>query len=93
MRAIVLQGPGKPEMFRVSEHPVPEPGPGEIRVRIHAFPLNPVDYKVALNGHPAWTYPYVPGVDGAGIIDFVAPALFSDGASTWNGTVHGSVFY
>jgi len=78
MKAIVLQGPGKPDSFQVAEHPVPVPGPGEIRVRIHACSLNPVDYKVALNGHPAWTYPYVPGVDGAGVVDAVG-----EGVTAW----------
>ncbi len=78
MRAIMLQGPGKPDSFQVGELPMPVPGPGEIRVRVHACSLNPVDYKVAMNGHPAWTYPYVPGVDGAGIVDAVG-----EGVTLW----------
>jgi NADPH:quinone reductase len=71
LKAIVLHGPGKPESMVLSEQPVPKPGPGEIRVRIQAAGLNPVDYKVAANGHPDWVYPFIPGVDGAGIVDEV----------------------
>ncbi|MGF7031187.1 NADPH:quinone reductase-like Zn-dependent oxidoreductase [Paenibacillus mucilaginosus] len=89
MKALVLLGPGKPDTLQIAELPLPEPGPGEIRVRIHAAGLNPVDYKAAANGHPAWIYPFVPGVDGAGIVDAVG-----DGVTEWKSgdrvAYHGS---
>ncbi|WP_426449553.1 zinc-binding dehydrogenase [Paenibacillus sp. S-38] len=89
MKALVLLGPGKPDTLQIAELPLPEPGPGEIRVRIHAAGLNPVDYKVAANGHPDWVYPFVPGVDGAGIVDAVG-----DGVTEWKpgdrAAYHGS---
>ncbi|MFC4809317.1 zinc-binding dehydrogenase [Paenibacillus sp. GCM10023250] len=69
MRSIVLLAPGEPHTMTLAELPVPEPGPGEIRVRIKAASLNPADYKLAKNGHPAWTYPFVPGLDAAGVVD------------------------
>lgn len=78
MRAIVLHAPGEPNTFTLQEMPVPEPGVGEIRVRVQAASLNPVDYKMAINGHPAWVYPFVPGVDGAGIVDKVG-----EGVTEW----------
>lgn len=78
MTAVVLDRPGEPETMRIAEVPIPEPGPGEIRVKIRSASLNPVDYKLASNGHPAWTYPFVPGVDGAGIIDAVG-----EGVTQW----------
>jgi NADPH2:quinone reductase len=78
MKAIVLNSPGKPETMELGELPVPKAGPGEIVVRIKAAGLNPVDYKVALNGHPAWAYPFVPGVDGAGIVEMVG-----EGVTQW----------
>lgn len=37
-----------------------------------AVGLNPVDYKIAATGHPAWTYPFIPGLDVAGVVDLVA---------------------
>lgn len=68
MKAIAQYGPGKPEGLVLAEFPEPTPGPGEILVSIRAASLNPVDYKVMGGGHPAWTYPHVPGVDAAGVV-------------------------
>lgn len=45
MKAFVLTGYGGPEATVLREIPRPEPGPGEILVRVHAAGLNPVDFK------------------------------------------------
>lgn len=71
MRAIVLDRPGKPADLYEKEMKRPNPGPGEIRVRVHAASLNPVDYKLVAAGHPDWIYPFIPGLDAAGVIDAV----------------------
>ena len=47
---------------------IPVPRDNEILVRVHAAGLNPVDYKVAASGHPAWTYPFTLGLDVAGTV-------------------------
>jgi NADPH:quinone reductase-like Zn-dependent oxidoreductase len=47
----------------------PEPGTGEVLVRVRAASLNPVDAKLVHGGHPDWRYPHVPGVDGAGVVE------------------------
>jgi NADPH2:quinone reductase len=75
MRALVLNGPGKPETLQMAELPIPEPGMGEIRVRVYATSLNPVDYKVSMNGLPGWVYPFVLGVDVAGVVDKVGEGV------------------
>ncbi len=69
MKAVLLDKPGKPSSLYTGAITRPEPGPGEVRVRVHAVSLNPVDYKLAVGGHPAWTYPFVLGLDVAGTID------------------------
>lgn len=69
MNALVLNKPGTLDTLAVLQLPMPTPGQGEIRVRVHAVGLNPVDYKVAANGHPAWEYPFVLGLDVAGTVD------------------------
>ena len=69
MKAVLLDKPGQPSTLYTGEITRPEPGPGEVRVRVHALSLNPVDYKLAAAGHPAWTYPFVLGLDVAGTID------------------------
>jgi NADPH2:quinone reductase len=75
MQALVLNEPGKPSMLTLTNIPIPEPAEGEIRVRVHAVGLNPVDYKVAGNGHPAWEYPFVLGLDVAGTVDKVGAGV------------------
>jgi NADPH2:quinone reductase len=75
MIALVLNKPGAPHTLTLSELPIPVPAEGEIRVRVHAAGLNPVDYKVAANGHPAWAYPFVLGLDVAGTVDEVGAGV------------------
>lgn len=73
MKALVLERPGKPDTLRTVEVPQPEPGNGEVRVKVHAVGLNPVDYKLAASGFPGWQYPFILGFDVAGVIDAVGP--------------------
>jgi len=68
VNALVLDRPGEPGSLRIAELEIPEPGPGELLVRVHAVGLNPADYKLIRQGHPAWTYPFVPGLDVAGTV-------------------------
>jgi len=71
MKALVLDQPGPPDTLRMADILTPQPGAGQVRVRVHAFALNPVDYKRAQTGYPAWKYPFVLGLDVAGTIDAV----------------------
>lgn len=41
MRAIRLHEHGGPDVLRYEEVPIPEPGPGEVLVRVHAAGVNP----------------------------------------------------
>ncbi|NIK76743.1 NADPH:quinone reductase-like Zn-dependent oxidoreductase [Paenibacillus castaneae] len=75
MKAIVTHNPGKPDSLVMADIAKPEPGPGEISVRVQAAGLNPVDYKLMLNGNPAWHYPHIPGIDAAGYVDAVGAGV------------------
>lgn len=44
------------------------PTDDEVLVRVHAVGLNPADYKIAAWGNPKWQYPFVMGLDVAGVI-------------------------
>jgi NADPH:quinone reductase len=84
MKAIGLSRFGGPEVLTVVEMPVPEPGPSQARIRVHAAGVNPTDITFRSGGraaqlaeHPA---PYVPGVDAAGIVNKLGPD--SDGRLT-----------
>lgn len=78
MRAIVHSEPGGPDVLRLVERPVPEPGPGEVRVRIAVSGVNPTDWKGRLRGAGggALAFPeIVPNQDGAGTIDAVGDGV------------------
>jgi NADPH:quinone reductase-like Zn-dependent oxidoreductase len=46
MNALVIDRIGGPEVYRIAEMPVPEPGYGEVQVRVIAAGMNPVDWKI-----------------------------------------------
>ncbi|GAB3660640.1 NADP-dependent oxidoreductase [Glycomyces tarimensis] len=62
----------------LAELPVPEPGPGEVLVRMEAAGLNPFDWKViegAMRGQVDHAFPLVLGSDGAGVVERVGPGV------------------
>lgn len=69
MKAYVLDRLGAPDTLRLADMPLPQPGRGEVRVRVEAVALNPVDYKIAQRGHPDWVFPFILGLDVAGVVD------------------------
>jgi NADPH2:quinone reductase len=68
MDAVVIQASGPPaQSLAYRSEPVPEPGPGEVLVEVHAAAVNPLDVVNAagLLGTPL---PMIPGGDYAGIV-------------------------
>jgi NADPH2:quinone reductase len=77
VRAIVYSENGGPDVLRLVERAVPEPGPGEVRVRVAISGVNPTDWK-ARRGSGADRPPFpevVPNQDGAGTIDGVGAGV------------------
>ncbi|MDN3351410.1 NADP-dependent oxidoreductase [Actinomadura sp. DC4] len=69
MRAVTVTGFGAvPE---VTDRPVPEPGPGEVLVRLTAAGLNPFDWKVIDGAIEDVGFPLIIGTDGAGTVERV----------------------
>ena len=94
MKAIRVHQFGGPEVLRLEERPTPEPGPGEVLVRMHAIGVNPVETYIR-----AGTYarlpelPYTPGNDGAGVIEQVGDSVTGfkrDGRVYVAGSVSGT---
>lgn len=78
MRAAYYEKTGTAaEVLQIGDIACPEPGAGEVLVRIHASGINPSDVKKRQGMMPAPTdYPrIVPHSDGAGIIEAVGPAV------------------
>ena len=48
--------------------PVPEPGPGEVLVKMAASPINPSDLAAIKAGYLVRSWPFTPGVEGSGTV-------------------------
>ncbi|GAA0613141.1 NADP-dependent oxidoreductase [Kutzneria viridogrisea] len=74
-RAVVYETFGGPEVLELREIPEPHAGPGEIRVRVTAAGLNPMDWGIASRPEAAArfgiTVPSGFGYDFAGVVDEV----------------------
>jgi hypothetical protein len=73
MKALILQQLGGPEQLRIDEIVTPEPGPGQVRVRLRAAALNRRDVWITLGQYPGIRLPCILGSDGAGTIDALGP--------------------
>ena len=68
-------GPAR-EVLRVEDIERPEPGPGEVRVKIEASGINPTDWKSRSGATPRPIDDFqIPHHDGAGVIDAVGPGV------------------
>ena len=84
MQVITVSQFGGPEVLQVSEAPLPQPGPGEVLVRVLAAGVGPWDASLRRGG---WTgsLPYVPGGEFAGVVvgDTGADAALDDGTPVY----------
>lgn len=76
-RVVVFDRFGGPDVMHIVEEAVVEPAAGEVRVRIEAFAVNPLDLMMRSGGMPAAvTLPHARlGVEGTGIVDAVGPEV------------------
>jgi NADPH:quinone reductase-like Zn-dependent oxidoreductase len=80
MRAVIYSEHGSADVLRyVTDHPTPDPTPGEVRIRVRAAALNRLDIWVR-DGWPGLKLPmpFIPGADAAGEID-----ALGDGVTGW----------
>jgi NADPH2:quinone reductase len=74
MQAIQIQETGGPEVLRLAELPIPQPGPGQVLLRVEATGVNFIEiyfrkgvYKAAL--------PLTPGSEAAGTVEELGPGV------------------
>ncbi len=91
MKAIQIRAAGGPEVLELVELPIPEPGPGQVLIRIEAIGVNFIEiyfrkgqYKAAL--------PLIPGSEAAGTIEELGPGVtgFATGDAVASVAVMGS---
>jgi alcohol dehydrogenase len=78
IRAARLQHYGGAEAVRVEEICLPEPGLGELLVRVHAAGVNPIDWKTRaglLREKLPLSLPVTLGGDYSGVVDAVGPGV------------------
>jgi len=78
MRAVVYRETGPSSVLKLVDVEVPEPGPGEVRVRLVRAGVNPTDWKFRA-GMMSGYAEVVPGQDGAGVVEAVGEGV--DGVS------------
>jgi NADPH:quinone reductase len=74
MQAIQIQETGGPEVLRLVDLPIPQPGPGQVLLRVEATGVNFIEiyfrkglYKAAL--------PFTPGTEAAGTVEELGPGV------------------
>jgi NADPH:quinone reductase-like Zn-dependent oxidoreductase len=73
MKAVTFHTPGGPEVLRYEDAPTPEPGPGQVLIRVAAAALNHLDLIVRGRGPSNLPLPHISGADGAGVIAATGP--------------------
>ena len=74
-KAVVVEKVGGPEELRLVDTEVPEPGPGELRLRQHAVGLNFIDIYHRTGLYKVGALPFTPGVEGAGVVEAVGAGV------------------
>ena len=92
-RAVVVESFGGPEVLEVQEVPEPHAGPGQVRVRVAAVGLNPMDWKLVSSAEAAGAFglslPTGFGNDFAGTVDEVGDGVsgFAPGDRVFGGAL------
>lgn len=62
--------------FTLGENEIPEPGPGEVLVKLEASAINPIDWKIQKEGFFLIDeYPAIIGENGAGVVTKVGDGV------------------
>jgi NADPH2:quinone reductase len=75
MHAIVVRTLGGPEVLALGTHPTPQPGAGEVLVRLHAVGVNFSDTERRRGVYDPPALPWIPGNEAAGVVEAVGPGV------------------
>jgi NADPH2:quinone reductase len=75
MKAIRVHEFGGPDVLKLEEVADPQPGPGQVVVKLEAVGVNPVDVYIHTGGYGQRPLPYTPGSDAAGTVEAVGEGV------------------
>ena len=74
MKAIQIHQTGGPEVLQLAELPIPEPGPGQVLIRIEATGVNFIEIYFRKGTYKS-SMPLVPGSEAAGTVEELGPGV------------------
>jgi NADPH2:quinone reductase len=74
MKAIQIRETGGPEVLRLVELPIPQPGPGQVLIRVEAIGVNFIEIYFRKGQYKA-TFPMTPGSEAAGTVEELGPGV------------------
>lgn len=85
MKAAFYENPGPPDVIRYADFPTPEPKAGELRVKVEAASVNPIDTYTRAGSVGGGTLPAIVGRDFAGTVESVGAGVmqFRVGDRVW----------
>ena len=76
VKAIRVHQHGRPEVLELEEVAAPQPGAGQVLVRVRAAGVNPVETYIRSGNYARKEpLPYTPGSDAAGLVEAVGPGV------------------
>ncbi|MGP3535347.1 zinc-binding dehydrogenase [Microbacterium sp. RD1] len=79
MRAVVVDGPGAPDVLRVRRVPIAEPAAGEVLIRVRAFGLNRSELHFRRGVAYSGSFPRIPGIEAVGVVEAAPGGEFRAG--------------
>jgi NADPH2:quinone reductase len=91
MKAIQIHEAGGPEVLQLADLPIPEPGPGQVLIRVEAIGVNFIEIYFRKGVYKA-SLPFVPGSEAAGTVEELGPGVkgFAAGDAVASTSVLGS---
>lgn len=91
MKAIQIRETGGPEVLQAVDLPIPQPGPGEVLIRVEAIGVNFVEIYFRKGVYKA-TFPFTPGTEASGTVEELGPGVigFATGDAVASVSVMGS---
>ena len=83
MKALMSVAPGGPDTLQLLDVPVPEPGPGEVRLAVSACAINYPDTLVIEDKYQFRPpRPFAPGHEVAGVVEALGPGVTAPAVGT-----------